>query len=236
MLARVSLVSLVRRWHRTRGPAPTRAGGPSRQPLWGGGEAVCRCEVGRRSRGDPARRGGVDLAELGALFGPAVAAAVVSWRTGRLHESTAGIVRWRVPLRWWAVALGLPLAYFSAWHVGLLLVGNDAVDVSLRTTKAVSYVPLVLALSLVGGGLNEEPGWRGFALPRLPPARRSRLRREWPREPHGSSRHLTSWCPQESDAKADQGDGQQDGSGPGQPGSRRSSLFRSDQHVHEESP
>ncbi len=139
-------------------------------------------------------------------------------------------------LRWWAVALGLPLAYFSAWHVGLLLVGNDAVDVSLRTTKAVSYVPLVLALSLVGGGLNEEPGWRGFALPRLPPARRSRLRREWPREPHGSSRHLTSWRPQESDAKADQGDGQQDGSGPGQPGSRRSSLFRSDQHVHEESP
>jgi uncharacterized protein len=110
---------------------------------------------------------GASLAELGALFGPAVAAAVVSWRVGGLRDWAAGVVRWRVPLRWWALALGLPLAYLSAWHVGLLLVDSEALDVSLVATKAVSYVPLLLAASLVGGGLNEEPGWRGFALPRL---------------------------------------------------------------------
>ena len=107
------------------------------------------------------------LAELGALFGPAVAAAVVSWRVGGLRDWAAGMVHWRAPVRWWALALGLPLAYVAVWHLGLLLVGSDALDVSLLTTKAVSYVPLLLVMSLVGGGLNEEPGWRGFALPRL---------------------------------------------------------------------
>jgi hypothetical protein len=77
------------------------------------------------------------LAELGALFGPAVAAAVVSWRVGRLRDWAAGIVRWRVPLRWWALALGLPLAYVAAWHVGMLLVGSDTLDGSLLTTTGV---------------------------------------------------------------------------------------------------
>lgn len=107
------------------------------------------------------------LAEVGALFGPAVAAAIVAWRVGRLREWAAGIVRWRVPARWWALALGLPLAYVSVWHLVLLLVGSDALNPSLLTTRAVSYLPTLLVTSIAMGGLNEEPGWRGFALPRL---------------------------------------------------------------------
>jgi uncharacterized protein len=110
---------------------------------------------------------GASAAEYGALFGPALAAAVVAWRTGRLREWAGGIVRWRVPARWWAVALGIPVAFAAVVHLVFWLVGIDAVDLSLLPAQAISYLPVLVVLSIVGGGLNEEPGWRGFALPQL---------------------------------------------------------------------
>jgi uncharacterized protein len=110
---------------------------------------------------------GATAAEYGALFGPALAAALVAWRTGRLREWAGGIVRWRVPARWWAVALGVPVAFGAVVNLVFGVVGVDAVDLSLLPARAVSYPPVLVVLSIVGGGLNEEPGWRGFALPRL---------------------------------------------------------------------
>jgi uncharacterized protein len=114
-----------------------------------------------------AQGAGATAAEYGALFGPALAAALVAWRTGRLREWASEIVRWRVPARWWAVALGVPVAFVAVVHLGFMLAGIDAVDLSLLPARAVSYLPVLVVLSIVGGGLNEEPGWRGFALPQL---------------------------------------------------------------------
>jgi uncharacterized protein len=110
---------------------------------------------------------GATAAEYGALFGPALAAALVAWRTGRLREWAGGIVRWRVPARWWAVALGLPVAFAAVVHLVFALAGIDAVDLSLLPAQAISYLPVLVVLTIVGGGLNEEPAWRGFALPQL---------------------------------------------------------------------
>ena len=110
---------------------------------------------------------GATAAEYGALFGPALAAGLVAWRTGRLGAWAAGIVRWRVPARWWVVALGVPLACVVVVHLVLLLVGVDAVDISLLPARAVSYLLVLVVFAVAGGGLNEEPGWRGFALPEL---------------------------------------------------------------------
>jgi membrane protease YdiL (CAAX protease family) len=110
---------------------------------------------------------GATAAEYGALFGPVGAAALVAWRTGRLREWFAGIVRWRVPARWWAVAFGIPVVCAVALHLVLVLVGGEAVDFSLLPAQAISYLPVLVVFSIAGGGLNEEPGWRGFALPHL---------------------------------------------------------------------
>jgi membrane protease YdiL (CAAX protease family) len=52
-------------------------------------------------------------------------------------------------------------------HVGVVASGNDAVDLSLLPAQAISYLPALVVTTIAIGGLNEEPGWRGFALPHL---------------------------------------------------------------------
>lgn len=77
------------------------------------------------------------------------------------------IVRWRVGLRWYAVALLLPVAItLVAFYLNALLFGG-------RTPTAADFaglyaLPFVfLSTTLIKGPFTEEPGWRGFLLPRL---------------------------------------------------------------------
>jgi membrane protease YdiL (CAAX protease family) len=109
-------------------------------------------------------------------FGPAIAATLVVLAT----EGKAGLSRllraclaWRVPPRWWLFALGLPIALSLA-----AAAANVALGAPMPSREALAGWPrllLVLPLVLVlGGPLGEEPGWRGFLLPRLS-ARRSEL-------------------------------------------------------------
>lgn len=107
------------------------------------------------------------LADQAALFGPLVAAVVVAWRSGQLRGWATGVLRWRVAGRWWALALGLPLVWSAAVHAAALLAGVDALDGSLLPSRAAAYLPVLLVTTVVMGGFNEEPGWRGLALPRL---------------------------------------------------------------------
>lgn len=76
--------------------------------------------------------------------------------------------RWRVELRWYAVALLLPPAiYLSAIYVNVLL---GAPAPSLAQFGTWSTLLLTFALRLVNpfdGPMMEELGWRGFAQPRL---------------------------------------------------------------------
>ena len=106
-----------------------------------------------------------DIAGVAASYGPAAAAAIVSWRMGWLREWAVGIRRWRVPVRWWAVTLGLPLVFMAAYNVAFVVTGNDDVHLTLLPVLAVSYLPALVVMTLVSG--MEEPGWRGFALPHL---------------------------------------------------------------------
>jgi membrane protease YdiL (CAAX protease family) len=104
---------------------------------------------------------------LPGAFGPPVAAVIV---TGLL-EGRPGVraflrrfVVWRVGVRWYLLALvalpllvalaGLPLGHASAQLGGPV------------AAVAGSYLASVAFLAILGGG-EEEPGWRGFALPRL---------------------------------------------------------------------
>ncbi|MFC7046086.1 hypothetical protein ACFQH6_12275 [Halobacteriaceae archaeon GCM10025711] len=97
-------------------------------------------------------------------FGPLVAAAVLSWRTGSLREWAARAVRWRVSARWWFIAVVVPVL-LSLVGYGVYVAVTGA---TLGLTDApvyVVYLSVFLYVFFVGGGLNEEMGWRGFALP-----------------------------------------------------------------------
>ena len=102
----------------------------------------------------------------GPLIAAIVITAVVDGRRG-LRELGSRIIRWRVNWRWYAAAILIPLAVILG--TGGLNVALGAPDSPLRDLE-LSALVLTFALRLVipvFAPLGEEPGWRGFALPRL---------------------------------------------------------------------
>lgn len=117
------------------------------------------------------RRGVGWPTHLPALLGPAIAAAVVTvWTMGRpgVRDLGARIVRWRVPVRWWLVAVS-PVVF-----LGLGLIAMAAAGKALPSTGDFGRFSGTPAIGLAGvlliifvGALGEETGWRGYALPQL---------------------------------------------------------------------
>ena len=100
--------------------------------------------------------------------GPLLAALIVLFLVGgwpEVRDLLRSIVRWRVGWVWYLVALGLPVA-LTLTALGLnLLLGAEPVAGFRRPAPADLAVRFVFILFWIG--LGEEPGWRGFALPRL---------------------------------------------------------------------
>jgi len=104
-------------------------------------------------------------------FGPFLAAIVVLAVTRGMAGVMAllrRMVRWRVSPVWYAVALLLPVAITVAATVLNVLFGAQAPS-SAELSGWSGLVPGFFVLLLVPGfgGAWEEPGWRGYALPRL---------------------------------------------------------------------
>jgi uncharacterized protein len=103
--------------------------------------------------------------------GPALAAiTVLSLTDGRagVRRLFRSMLKWRVGVRWWAAALLGPVvvsAAATALNVGLGAPMPSAGELANWT----NVLPTALVILLVPaiGGAWEEPGWRGFALPRL---------------------------------------------------------------------
>jgi CAAX protease family protein len=103
-------------------------------------------------------------------FGPSVAAlvltAAIAGKPG-LKRLLRRLVLWRVPIRWYLfVLLGIPALYV----LGILLVPGALGSFTPPSSAGWLLYPGVLGfvgVLVLGGPLFEEPGWRGFALPRM---------------------------------------------------------------------
>jgi hypothetical protein len=119
-----------------------------------------------------------DLPFLGA--GPLLASLIVtSIATGRagLRELGARMIRWRIGWHWYAAALGIPLGVAILTMAFSVALGAPiTVLAQLPPFGTLLFVFTFRLISPLNGPLGEEPGWRGFALPRLQGSGRSPLR------------------------------------------------------------
>jgi uncharacterized protein len=103
-----------------------------------------------------------------ATAGPSIAALVLATAMGgtQLRELLAGFSLSRLSGRWSVVALVLPLAMMA-----IAIAGSVAMFGSPAPGVTVSVLGVLLGefvrVLFLGGPLEEELGWRGFALPRL---------------------------------------------------------------------
>ena len=105
---------------------------------------------------------------LGPMLAAVLVTAVTTGRAG-LHDLAARLARWRVPLRWWLVAVSpIPLALLVL--TGLWVAGQDlpaASDVSRDMARPIGLGVVSFLLITLVASVGEEVGWRGYALPRL---------------------------------------------------------------------
>lgn len=102
---------------------------------------------------------------LGA-FGPAVAGAImVRAHGGRVRDWLRGMAIFRVRLRWYALALVLPLMD-PAIQALMAARAGTSIDVGVLPGRLPTIAVMFVMTLLLGGG-QEEPGWRGWLLPRL---------------------------------------------------------------------
>jgi uncharacterized protein len=111
--------------------------------------------------------GVLDLGDLGLGLGalcPGIAAfAVTRWRTGSFAPLWCDVARWRVAPRWYLAAVGLPVVLAGTAAVTVSATGGGPIPETATVGASLSFLPL--AFLLFGG--PEEPGWRGYVLPRL---------------------------------------------------------------------
>jgi len=106
---------------------------------------------------------------LGAFAGPTLAALIVLGATEGRHACRpffARYVQWRAGIVWWLIVLFGTL--ISVTLVATVIVGTRVMSEFIaHFGLALSTYLITLVVGIILGPLWEEPGWRGFALPRL---------------------------------------------------------------------
>jgi hypothetical protein len=101
-------------------------------------------------------------------YGPMLAAIIVlAFTTGKagLKDLLCQATRWRVGWQWYLIAPGIVIA-FTAGGVGLNLLLGAQISPNYEPFSLVDLVVWALFCFLLLG-MWEEPGWTGYALPRL---------------------------------------------------------------------
>jgi uncharacterized protein len=100
---------------------------------------------------------------LGPLIAALLVAGIARGRPG-LRDLLSRVVRARIGLRWYALIFGLPVL-MCAIALGIMMALGSGV--ALPNAAAWRELPERFIFIFLFIGLGEEPGWRGFALPRL---------------------------------------------------------------------
>ncbi len=108
------------------------------------------------------------LFPLAGFLGPTASAflmtAITSGKPGVLRL-LRGYVHWRVGVQWYLVTLlGVPALMLLCY---LVMPGALAAFRAPAPRFLLVYLAIFIGVLLRGGPLGEEPGWRGFVLPRL---------------------------------------------------------------------
>jgi len=108
-------------------------------------------------------------AGLAILAGPTLAALLLTGLVDGargLRELRTRLLRWRVPVRWYALAIFAAPLVATAVSFALALVDRKYLPAVLTSGDKGSLVVTALASGIMIG-LFEELGWTGFAVPRL---------------------------------------------------------------------
>ena len=104
------------------------------------------------------------------LLGPCIASIFLTglvYGKAGFRELLSRLFRWRVSTRWYAVALlTLPLSA-TVILLMLSLISPVFLPDIITTDNRISLLLTGIVTGLIGGGLLEELGWTGFAVPKL---------------------------------------------------------------------
>jgi membrane protease YdiL (CAAX protease family) len=104
---------------------------------------------------------------IGPLLAALIVIAIAEGRPG-FRDLGSRIIRWRVAWYWYAVAIGFPLAVrFVTAMINVGPGGAPAPEWSELAWSSFAVAFLVRLVNPMDGPLGEEPGWRGFAVPRM---------------------------------------------------------------------
>jgi uncharacterized protein len=112
--------------------------------------------------------GGIPM--LAWVAGPPISGIVLIglvYGSAGFRDLLARMTRWRVGARWYAVALLTVPLYMTAILLALSVTSPDFLPTILTTSDKASLLLFGIAWGLIGGGLLEELGWTGFAVPAL---------------------------------------------------------------------
>ena len=102
-----------------------------------------------------------------AVYGPLISSvALTFWEAGKegLTDLLRRIVNFKIPLKWYGIAIGLVLVIsFIPW----LLAQLSGQMVAGAFVWTLPLAAVLLLRQLLTSGLGEEPGWRGYLLPKL---------------------------------------------------------------------
>jgi membrane protease YdiL (CAAX protease family) len=104
------------------------------------------------------------LFPTGPFFAALITSAIAEGRAG-VRTLLGRAFRWRTGLRWYAAALGLPAIIVSLAVLLNIWLGAPAPNADQLAGWPMLFVPFIMRFIFIG--LGEEPGWRGYALPRL---------------------------------------------------------------------
>jgi membrane protease YdiL (CAAX protease family) len=99
-------------------------------------------------------------------YAPLIAAVVAAGlERGGIRALLTQFLRWKVRVRWYALAILGPLLLVLV-ATALCVAFGAAVPLSWLVVPPLTATPALLG-PIVAGSLGEEPGWRGFAQPHL---------------------------------------------------------------------